>query len=749
MEKEFDPYHKWLGIPAEEQPPNHYRLLGVPLYTSDLDVIENAADRQMAHIRRLASGKHAELSQKVLNELASARGCLLNAEQKARYDSDLRRKIAAATPAPAAIPIARALPLEPQSAPVPKQLKTRGQNTTANTNAAAGNEAFEFAVGDARSMATGSTSRSGTARGRKKSGPSGLLVAALMLIVAAIGLGVWFTLQKPASDDPQQGTAVAQSNDAELSQSQGINERLPAEPYHEPATQRTAEPEQYNTPADPNGSDASLAPADGENETPMATDNPSNDSLARSDGAATLPNTNGPLDETAVPVRKPLPSPAELAPAQARVREVFRVANDAALASRQAEENISDAGEMLSQSKNSSEPVEVRFALLTESLRLSLAAQHADSLNAAVVALQSQFETDGWSLVAEAAKNLPAANDEARKLQAAFFLELVPACQAVDAYRPALQLAEAAQEVISPKGKRALDLALRKQSSELIEQLTSLADMHDAYESALATLEKSTAGDAEQSAAHLAAGSYLAFIREDWPAGCKHLADSGDARLAAAAQADLEGQQSNKAGNASAAKKRGDLWFDFGERGKAFMRLPSKRRAGHWYTMALPELKGRDKQNVEKRLAELDRELGPASQLLADVPQKDSWGRTERTGNIEFMYEGEKMLHSLWTNPSGDRASFVTYDIDRKFIALRGEVSIDDSARGKIQSDLIFTILGDGQPLWRSPPVGITQLKVPFDVNIKNVQTLTVQCECTGSEGYVHGVWLDPMLFRR
>ena len=27
----FDPYRKWLGIPPQEQPPNHYRLLGIGL----------------------------------------------------------------------------------------------------------------------------------------------------------------------------------------------------------------------------------------------------------------------------------------------------------------------------------------------------------------------------------------------------------------------------------------------------------------------------------------------------------------------------------------------------------------------------------------------------------------------------------------------------------------------------------------------------------------------------------------------
>ena len=28
MAEKFDPYHEWLGIPASEQPPDHYRLLG-------------------------------------------------------------------------------------------------------------------------------------------------------------------------------------------------------------------------------------------------------------------------------------------------------------------------------------------------------------------------------------------------------------------------------------------------------------------------------------------------------------------------------------------------------------------------------------------------------------------------------------------------------------------------------------------------------------------------------------------------
>ena len=81
MSESFNAYHVWLGIPPQEQPPNHYRLLGIALFERDLDVIDHAADRQMAHVRTFQSGRNAALSQQLLNELAAARICLLNPAQ--------------------------------------------------------------------------------------------------------------------------------------------------------------------------------------------------------------------------------------------------------------------------------------------------------------------------------------------------------------------------------------------------------------------------------------------------------------------------------------------------------------------------------------------------------------------------------------------------------------------------------------------------------------------------------------------
>ncbi|HVX60543.1 MAG TPA: PA14 domain-containing protein [Pirellulales bacterium] len=117
----FDPYRKWLGIPPAEQPPNHYRLLALGPFEDDPEVIESAVDQRMAHIRTFQTGPHSALSQKLLNELATARLTLLNAAKKAVYDDQLRAQLPApAAPAKVSTPAATTpapIPLYPTAAP--------------------------------------------------------------------------------------------------------------------------------------------------------------------------------------------------------------------------------------------------------------------------------------------------------------------------------------------------------------------------------------------------------------------------------------------------------------------------------------------------------------------------------------------------------------------------------------------------------------------------------------------------------
>ncbi len=88
---EFDPYHKWLGIPPADQPPDYYRLLGIARFESDPDVISNAADQRMVHLRQFQTGPHANMVAKVLSNIAKARRVLLSLTRKAGYDRGLRQ----------------------------------------------------------------------------------------------------------------------------------------------------------------------------------------------------------------------------------------------------------------------------------------------------------------------------------------------------------------------------------------------------------------------------------------------------------------------------------------------------------------------------------------------------------------------------------------------------------------------------------------------------------------------------------
>ena len=99
----FDPYHRWLGISPKDQPPNHYRILGIDLFESDPEVIRDGSARQSVHVRTYQLGKHMALSQKILNEIAAAKSCLSNAKAKAAYDVALKKSLTK-EPAAAAAP---------------------------------------------------------------------------------------------------------------------------------------------------------------------------------------------------------------------------------------------------------------------------------------------------------------------------------------------------------------------------------------------------------------------------------------------------------------------------------------------------------------------------------------------------------------------------------------------------------------------------------------------------------------------
>ena len=90
MPDDFNPYHKWLGIPLNQQPADHYRLLGIVRGECDPDVITHAAEQRTLHLKSISTGQHGELSRLLLDEVSRACNCLLDAKQKTAYDNLLQ-----------------------------------------------------------------------------------------------------------------------------------------------------------------------------------------------------------------------------------------------------------------------------------------------------------------------------------------------------------------------------------------------------------------------------------------------------------------------------------------------------------------------------------------------------------------------------------------------------------------------------------------------------------------------------------
>jgi hypothetical protein len=89
---DFDPYNDWLGIPPHDQPPDHYRLLGLARFERDPIAIQKATDGRMAHVRRYQTGPRGHYTQELLNQLAAAKLTLLDEGARAAYDSSLRER---------------------------------------------------------------------------------------------------------------------------------------------------------------------------------------------------------------------------------------------------------------------------------------------------------------------------------------------------------------------------------------------------------------------------------------------------------------------------------------------------------------------------------------------------------------------------------------------------------------------------------------------------------------------------------
>ena len=87
----FNPYSEWLELDPTTTQPNYYELFGLDPFEGDEKKITAAADRAMSKVRACRPGPQAARWAQVLDELDSAKDCLVDVSRKQKYDEQLRK----------------------------------------------------------------------------------------------------------------------------------------------------------------------------------------------------------------------------------------------------------------------------------------------------------------------------------------------------------------------------------------------------------------------------------------------------------------------------------------------------------------------------------------------------------------------------------------------------------------------------------------------------------------------------------
>lgn len=607
MSGSFDPYYDWLGIPPADQPPHHYRLLGLQVFESNPRVIENAADRLMTQLRGFGAGPNGKHSQKLLNEVAAARACLLDDAKRAAYDKPLRRKLADAAPQPqppvSVQPVYVQVPVHvpvPVPVPVPTALPPMPSAAPAPPPPA---EANEPPAWPATSQASFSFSTGGY-RGRSSGGSGMGLAVAGIGAVAIAAVGGWTLLADPFGLFPQRPPVVAVNPTPTVVKVAPPTTPTPTTPTPKtipasPATNRatptettepavttpatTTTPPAETTPG-PETPDPRPLPGTGQPTTPEPPMPPAESPPVESP-AVELSAASAPSDS-----RHPQP-PAEAQAAKlAELRELYQAEFDAGLkpAGREAFAEFL----LATTDRLKSDPV-ARFVLLREAYTRFMLLKEFAVAAEVIDRLDAEFEMEPFKLrlhwLTEAS---PAAKLPAERLAVALLASDL-AEQAV--LRQRVGDADKLVRIAEGQAKNLNDSKLRTKTTAQRVEIERL----DAAWSQAQKAREALAADPADAAAALVAGKYACLAEGDWKAGLELLARCSDAALAAAAAKDLAGPSDE-----ISAAALGDQWYDIASGDKTLEHFFA--RARHWYQQQPARAADLEQARLQQRIEQIE-----------------------------------------------------------------------------------------------------------------------------------------------
>lgn len=674
MAKEFDPYYEWLGIPPKDQPPNHYRLLGIELFEANRNVIDTAANRQMGFVKEYQTGPHSELTQRLLNELAAARLCLLNQERKAAYDEDLRAKLTAAQ-----VP-SRPPPLRP------------GRNIQRATPAATGTAESEAgvlrrvpmsapavepvlppAIEESRAKLpaenpvpsrTPRPAESVTWTVVQPAAPATPLrtvgvVAGIAVGLAVAGLAVLLTLwavplvrsyrSSALHAAPEEGQHRTHA-DHPATTAPDISDQ-PASPADEadpaelpsPDTETAARDDRQDAAAGPVPSPPGRLSAD-----EVADPRPASFTGPRA--APLAPKPNRPASDVAVPAdsaagdQRPepreLPAPRLPPPAsslrdaiKARVTEQFHPEQAASPAAR-----TRLAKQLLDLADQSSDKHDERFVLLLTAAELSCDGGDVALMIQTIDRLAAGYDVSEPDVQAHMLKRFLLADKEKPERVMAFLRncdQVISRALAADKLDLAVEMADLAGGLCDrPVGSA----EFRKEIQDRQARVRRIGERFKQFQAALARL--ATAPD--DADAHATAGCWLCLVKGNWDEGLPHLSRGSESRFKKLAQQELSA--ANAAPDVLVAL--GDGWYEMVQSAEADEQLAMLRRADDWYRRAAESSSGLAKAEIDRRRAEIGRYLArlapaglqPTALPDAAKPSPDSAEESE-SQDLQVLFE--------------------------------------------------------------------------------------------------------------
>ena len=614
MNPPFDPYYTWLGIPPSEQPSHHYRLLGLQLYEANARVIENAADRQMRHLRSFQTGANSADSQRLLNEVAAARICLLDPEKKSAYDQQLASRLAppprpvANRPLPVAAPLpaAQALPPRPQlaSSAVPPS----GAGPGVSLNLGGGPAAGATSLRAGKKKSKGGDSPWGVIQA-VLGGTGGLFLGVLVVSYFA-GIDP-LGLSKQSREGHKEDLAHKPPEKPQHATKKDVSKEVPSGPIHSTPARldKVVGTSPKTTPPSTVDSDLNTIPlrpkTTGKEEMAPAKMPPTTVGSPK-----TMPATKSPADDNDQPSRPPRsgfedlvkpknrPAPAQRAPIptaadqQAKLnqlKEIYKAEFDTSLKPA----NLESFRDFLVETSDTlrSDPA-ARYVLLNEAFKRSIGLKDPVGAAEVIDLLDASFAVDSYHLrinLLEKA-SLVAKTPVEKSAIVDFGLEMAEygARQGLpeEAYKCA--------QIADGHAKSLGDAEVKAKAKTIALEMAKMAGEYAPVMRARETLVKTP----EDPAANLVDGKYRCLQDGNWPDGVKELAQCGDAKLKAAALLDLDGQK-----NSAPAARVGDSWFELAKSSAAWTNFYA--RAHFWYARAVESAAGLEQVRIKQRLEQI------------------------------------------------------------------------------------------------------------------------------------------------